>query len=377
MNLAIIADWLPVYAGAEHVIAEFHRLWPNAPIFTTVANRKQLGPLHDADIRTGTLQKWYGLTGKHQWLLPWMPRAIENIDLRGFDTIVSSSHAIAKGIVPPRTARHICYCHTPMRYAWEMEEEYLNDFHVPQFLRKSIKQKLRDIRRWDLTTAKRVDTFIANSTTTKERIQRIYNRDSIVIHPPVSDRFFTSSPPNPLSIREGELPSSFGGGVGGGGYYLTIGRLVPYKRTDLLIEVANRMKIPLKVAGSGQDFARLKALAGDTVEMLGFVHEDDLLGLYQNAKALLFAPFEDAGVVPLESQACGTPVIAFGKGGVLDTVLDGQTGLFFEEQIVESVIDAIERFEKQEWNPEVIQEHAKQFSEGQFREKILNIVDNG
>lgn len=358
MNLAIIADWLPVYAGAEHVIAAMHDIWPDAPIFTPIANRSKIGPLASADIRTGPLQKWYALTGNHQWMLPWMPRAIENIDLRGFDIIISSSHAISKGIIPPSTARHLCYCHTPMRYAWEMEDEYLDDFNVPKILRRAIKEKLKQIRKWDLTTAARVDQFIANSSTVQERIKRIYNRDSIVIHPPVAEHFFQTDNRQPTTDP----------------YYLTVGRHVPYKRTDLLIQAANAMKIPLKVGGSGKDFERLKAMAGPTVEMLGFVPDENLPKLYANAKAFLFAPFEDAGVVPLEAQACGTPVVAFGKGGVLDTVIDGETGVYFSEQTVDAVTDAIQRFEKMTFDTEVIREHAKKFSAERFREKMLNAV---
>ena len=357
MRTAIIADWLPVYGGAEHVIAEFHTLWPDAPLYTTVANPKKLGPLGAADIRTTHLQKWYNLTRKYQWLLPWMPQAIETIDLRAYDTIISSSHAIAKGIVPPAHAKHVCYCHTPMRYAWEMEDQYLDDFKIPSTLRKIIKSKLRDIRRWDLTTAKRVDTFIANSTTVQERIKRIYNRDSIVITPPVSERFF--APALPKKPKE---------------YYLAIGRLVPYKRYDLMIEAANALKLPLKVAGTGQDMDRLKKLAGPTVEFLGFVPDTDLFDLYANAKALLFGTFEDAGVVPIEAQACGTPVICYGKGGVLDTVIDGKTGIYFPEQTVDSAVAALQKFEAMCLAPEGIRNHAKQFSSDNFRKKILEVV---
>ncbi len=358
MQIAIIADWLPVFAGAEHVIAEFHALWPNAPIFTTLKNPEKIGPLRDATIHTTYLQYPYSLTKKHPWLLPWMPRAIETIDLTGFDTILSSSHAIGKGVVPPSTARHVCYCHTPMRYAWEMEDEYLDDFNIPQALRRVIKKKLKHIRRWDLTSAQRVDIFIANSSAVQERIRRVYNRDAVVIHPPVSERFFdTPQPENPSKD-----------------YYLAIGRMVPYKRFDLLIETANRLGIPLKVAGSGQEFARLKAMAGPTVEMLGFVPDEDLPSLYANATALLFPQFEDAGVVPLEAQACGTPVIAYGKGGVLDTVKNGETGLHFSEQTVDSLADAIREFESMSFEPQTIAQFASQFRAKTFQKKISDII---
>jgi glycosyltransferase involved in cell wall biosynthesis len=359
MKLAIVADWLPVFAGAEHVIAEFHTLWPDAPIFTTVTNKEKIGPLKDADIRTTYLQTMYRLSGKHQWLLPWMPRAIESIDLRGFDTILSSSHAIGKGIIPPSNARHICYCHTPMRYAWEMEEEYLDDFKIPQRLRRAIKQKLKHIRRWDMTSAARVDTFIANSTTTQDRIKRVYNRDSIVIHPPVSERFFDHV----------SAPASKD-------YYLAIGRMVPYKRFDLLIETANTLNLPLKIAGSGQEFPRLKAMAGPTVEMLGFVPDSDLPDLYRNARALLFPQFEDAGVVPLEAEASGTPVIAYGKGGVLDTVKLGETGVYFSEQTVDSLGDAIKQFETMTFDSSAVSAFAAQFSATRFKEKISSVISD-
>ena len=363
MKVALVADWLPTFAGAEHVIASLCSQWPSAPLYTTVVNRGGIGPLDKADIRTGALQLPYRLLKNHKVLLPWMPRDIENIDLRKYDVIISSSHAIGKGIIPPSHAVHVCYCHTPMRYAWEMEEKYLDDFGVPKFLWKRAKKMLAKIRRWDLTTAKRVDVFIANSRTTQERIQRIYNRESIVIPPPVSNRFFCRDAPTGRLYKKTAQ------------YYLAIGRMVPYKRFDLLIQTANEKKIPLKIAGKGQEESKLRQLAGDTVEFVGFVPDEELPNLYANAKALLFPQLEDAGVVPLEAQACGTPVIAYGKGGALDTVVEGVSGLFFTEQTVASLADAIERFEKNQFDPLRIRTHAEQFSEEKFQERILNVVD--
>ncbi len=238
MKIALTADWLPVFAGAEHVIAEFHSLWPEAPIFTSVANRGNLGPLNNATINVSQLQKWYRLLGKrHRVLLPWMPQALERFNLSGYDVILSSSHAIGKGIIPPSTAKHICYCHTPMRYAWEMEEEYFIDSRIPHIFWKPLKKKLKELRRWDMTTAKHVDMFIANSTSVKDRIKQAYNRESIVIHPPVSDRFFL----NHIPIPKPQSPNP----------YLAVSRMVPYKRLDLLIECANTFKIPLHIVGTG------------------------------------------------------------------------------------------------------------------------------
>jgi glycosyltransferase involved in cell wall biosynthesis len=356
MKVALVADWLPTFAGAEHVIAEFCRIWPDAPLFATVARHGRLGPLDACDIRTSGLQKWYRILGNYKILLPWMPQAMEQLDLRGFDLIVSSSHAVGKGIIPPAGAVHVCYCHTPMRYAWEMEKDYLRDFGIPKLLQRRVRMQLKRLRRWDLTTAKRTDAFIANSVATAERISRIYDRESTVIPPPVEDRFFL----DPLKDSGTKVD-----------YFFAIGRLVPYKRFDLLIEAANAKGFRLKIAGTGQDAARLQRLAGPTVEMLGHVESAALPELYAGAKALLFPQVEDAGVVPLEAQACGTPVIAYGKGGILDTVEEGKTGLFFPAQDVASVLAAIDRMQDVPWNPQAIREHARQFGAARFRQRML------
>lgn len=357
MKIALIADWLTTMGGAEHVIADFCRVWPEAPLYTTVCNEKKMKMFAERNIHVTGLQKWYKLLQHHQLLLPWMPGAIEKIDLTGYDVILSSSHAVAKGIVTPAGAKHVCYCHTPMRYAWEMEDDYLSDYHVPRLLWPRIRRQLKRLRRWDLTTAQRVDQFIANSRTVQERIQRVYNRDSIVLQPPASDHFYDT----PIQ----QAP---------GAYFLALGRLIPYKRFDLLIEAANKYQFPLKIAGKGQEETRLRAMAGPTVEFLGFVSDEELPALYAGAKAFLFPQFEDAGVVPIEAQACGTPVIAYGKGGALDTVQDGVSGLFFEEQSVESLGDAIQRFNQQTFDAESIREWARQFSSSRFREAIAQIV---
>lgn len=361
MKLAIVADWLTTFGGAEHVLLEFTRLFPDAPIFTTVARPERLGPLSGHDIRTSRLQPLYRLMGNHQILLGRMPRAIESLDLRGYDVILSSSHAVAKGIVPPSGSVHICYCHTPVRYAWEMEDEYLKDFRIPDWLKPSVKRLLNRLRRWDLTTSKRVDVFLANSTTTQERIKRIYGRESVVVAPPVDERFFEGHTLQATSHKP---------------YFLAVGRFVPYKRFDLLIEAANRRNLPLKIAGTGQDEARLKAMAGPSVEFLGFVPEQELPALYGNAEALLFPQEEDAGIVLLEALSCGTPVIALGKGGARDVMEEGTTGIFFDEQTVESLLDAIDRFGKLNLDRTKIREHAKKFSQERFRKAIFEQISS-
>ena len=371
MKLALIADWLTTFGGAEHVLEEFLQIFPRSPLYSTVARRGKLGPLDVADIRTTRLQHLYSLTKQHQMLLPLMPKAIESIDLRGFDVILSSSHAVAKGIVPPSDALHVCYCHTPMRYAWEMEEQYLDDFRIPLKLRPFIRNQLKKIRRWDLTTAKRVDLFIANSTTTQERIKRIYNRESIVIPPPVNERFFGQSAK--FKVQSSKVGTSH---FALGTYFLAVCRLVPYKRIDLLIEVANALKLPLKIAGRGQDEARLRAMAGPTVEFLGFVPDSDLPALFANAEAFLFPQYEDAGIVLLEAQATGTPAIAFKAGGATDVVQDGKTGIFFDQQTAESLMQALERFRSLTWDRDAIRDHARAFSQTHFREKLKSTVED-
>ncbi len=354
MQLAIVADWLTTFGGAERTLAEFHALWPQSPIFTTVMHSTLPDEFANADIRTSRLQWLYRLLGQHQFLLPFMPRAIEDMDVRGFDAILSSSHAVGKGIIPGSSAVHVCYCHTPMRYAWEMEDQYLQDFRIPWLLRRRIKRELSRLRRWDLSTARRVDAFIANSRETAGRIERIYGRSAAIIPPPVQDRFF-QTPLIPLAERK---------------TFLAVGRLVPYKRFDLIIECANLLKLPLTIVGKGQEEKRLKAIAGPTVTFRSNVTDDELPALYASAKALLFPAHEDAGIVPLEAQASGTPVIAYGEGGALDTVTPEVTGLFFDEQTTASLTDALKKFSQWQYNPETIRNHAKKFSSEHFRKRI-------
>lgn len=365
MRIAIIADWLTTFGGAEHVIDSCHQLWPDAPIFTTVVRRAHLGPLAAADIRPDTrLQRIYQLIGRHQVLLPWMPAAMERADLRGYDVVLSSSHAVGKGVIVPCGSIHVCYCHTPMRYAWEMEEEYLRDFGIHGLLRRYVKRELARLRRWDLSSAKRVDVFIANSTETQQRIQRTYGRESVVISPPVSDHFFAVpfEPRTHLSIEPCKQP------------FLAFGRLVPYKRFDLLIELAHRLQIPLVIAGSGSDEARLRSLAGPTVSFVGRVPDAAVPMLYRRSRALLMPQYEDAGIVPMEAQACGLPVIAYGKGGVLDAVVDGLSGILVQQQSVDAFADGIRRFETMRWEPAAIRQHARQFHESVFKTRMQEAI---
>lgn len=358
MKLAITADWIMRAGGAEQVIGAFVETFPGAPVFTTVCADLSTGALAEADVRVSRLQRWYRLLRTHQPLLPWMPRAMESFDLRGYDAILSSSHAVGKGVIPPERCVHVCYCHTPMRYAWFMEEDYLRDFRVPRVLWPLARRMIRRLRGWDLATAKRVDVFLANSATTAKRIRDVYGRASEIVHPPVDDRFFDV----PLKSNRD------------GGYLLAVGRLVPYKRFDLLVEAATSAKLPLKIAGTGQEEARLRAMAGPTVEFLGHVPDADLPRLYANADAFLFPQEEDAGVVLLEAQACGTPVVAYGAGGALDLTIDGVSSVLFPEQTVPSLLAAIAHGQAKEWDRAAIRAGVRDCRRSAFRERIKNIV---
>lgn len=359
MKVALTADWIMSAGGAEQVIGALAETFPEAPIFTTVCtDRRSAGALAEADVRTSGLQRWYRLLGRHQLLLPWMPRVMEAFDLRAYDVIVSSSHAVGKGILPPPHAMHVCYCHTPMRYAWFMEQDYLRDFRIPRLLRPFVRRLLARLRAWDLSTAKRVDLFLANSRATAGRIRDTYGRESVIVHPPVDDRFFDT----PLR-RGNDAP-----------YFLAVGRLVPYKRFDLLVQAANEAGFRLKIVGTGDDEARLKKLAGTTVEWLGHVAEDALPALYAEAEAVLFPQEEDAGIVLLEAQACGTPVIAYGAGGALDLTAEGISSMFFPEQTVPSLLAAIAHFRAREWSRAAIRERVHDCRRSAFRERIRTIV---
>lgn len=360
MRLALTADWIMPTGGAEQVIGAFVETFPGSPLFCSVASDERTGPLANADIRTSSLQRWYRLLKKHQPLLPFLPRAMESFDLRGYDVILSSSHAVGKGILPAASSVHVCYCHTPMRYAWFMEDDYLRDFRVPFFVRPFLKRLLARLRTWDLASSKRVDLFIANSDTTAKRIKEIYERDSIVLAPPVDDAFFD------VPLRTSNDPT----------YMFAIGRLVPYKRFDILIEAANSAGFKLKIAGTGQDEERLKKLAGPTVEFLGHVPTSALPSLYANADAFLFPQEEDAGIVLLEAQACGTPVIAYGKGGALDLTSDGLSSTLFSEQSAASLLAAIAQFQVHDWDRSAIRERVRPCARSTFQARIKSIVND-
>ncbi|MBI5422275.1 glycosyltransferase [Candidatus Peregrinibacteria bacterium] len=355
MKIAIVADWLTNYGGAESVVSAFHALFPDAPIFTTLykpGKMRELGNLKN--VRTSWLQKipWV----KHQWLLAQMPVAVEMFNLDDYDVVLSSCHSVAKGVITKPETLHISYCHTPMRYAWESWDLETRLKKFPRILHSAIRRQMKKIKEWDFCAAQRVDEYLANSSYTQSQIRKYYQRFSEVVYPPVDTRKF-----NPVAHPKND-------------YYLAVGRLVPYKKFDMVVETFNALKKPLKIVGIGPDYKKIKSLAGPTVEILGEVSGGELAELYANCKALVFPQVEDAGIVPLEAMASGRPVVALNRGGSLDSMKDGVTGLFFENQTSEDLAKAIARFETMEFDPKAIRKHAEQFDTEKFKAKILNAV---
>ncbi len=356
MKIAIVTDWLTNYGGAESVISAFHDLFPNSPIYTTMYKPKAMRELGKIkDIRTTYLDKIPFV--KHQWMLGFMPTAIEMMNLDEFDIVLSSCHSVSKGIITKPSTLHICYCHTPMRYAWESWDLETRLKRFPRFLHGIIRKQIDKIREWDYCASKRVDEYIANSNYTSSQIKKYYKEDSSVIYPPVRSQNFKKID-NPTND-----------------FYFAAGRLIPYKKFTLLVETFNENGLPLKIAGTGNDYEKLKKMAKPNVEILGRVSDEKLKDLYANCKAFLFPQVEDAGIVPLEAMISGRPVIAFNRGGSLDTMIEDKTGVFFEEQTAESLNKAIKRFETMKFDSDFIHDHAAKYDIEIFKDRIRSFVE--
>ena len=357
MKVAIIHDWLVTDAGAEGVLKSIIELYPDADIFSLVdfltpKDREEI--LKGKFAKTSFIQKLPFAKKQFRNYLPLFPKAIESLDVSGYDLIISSSHAVAKGVKKTDGQLHVCYCHTPIRYAWDMHEEYTKDL---PFLKKILVQaSLAYIRKWDIASLDRVDCFIANSNFIADRIKRIYDRDSVVINPPVDTERFTFYP-----NKED--------------FYLTASRLVPYKKTKLIVEAFNQTDKKLVVIGKGEELEKIRAIAKSNVKVLGFVETKELIEYMQRAKGFVFAALEDFGIIPIEAMSCGTPVLAYGKGGIRDSVIDGKTGLFFEEQSVESILKSLNIFCKKSFDYKTIANHAKIFSKDRFQTELKSFID--
>lgn len=353
MKIALVHDWLLGIGGGEKVLEALCELY-EGPIYTLLKDEKALKDTIFArrQLHTSFLQHFPSVKSYYRNLLPFFPLAIEQFDLSKYDLIFSSSHAVAKGVKTHPGQLHICYCHTPMRYAWDLHAFHLA--HLNLLKKWMARPILHYLRQWDKKTQARVDHFIANSHCVAKRIEKNYGRTATVIHPPVDTHLMSIS-----SKREN--------------YYFTCSRLVPYKRIDLLVDAFAKMPDKqLVVIGEGPEMKKLKSKATKNVELLGHQEDGVLREMLSRSKAFLFAAEEDFGIVLVEAQASGIPIIAFGSGGSLDTVLPGQTGIFFKEQTPESLIEAIGKFEKMQddFEPEKIRKHALQFSKERFQREI-------
>lgn len=358
MKVALVHDYLNQMGGAERVVLALHELFPDAPLYTSIYDPQRVDPaFQKMDIRTSFLQKFPFIMKHHQPYLPFYPFAMEDLDLRGYDLVLSSSSAFGKGVIVRPETLHICYCHTPMRWCWSYKE-YVEREQMGKMARRMLPFLVTWLRIWDQTSAMRVDHFIANSPVVAERIQKYYRRDSVVIPPPVEASRFLFDP----AAQPGD-------------YFLVLSRFAPYKRLDLAIQACNQLHLPLIVIGGGRDEKQLKAMAGPTIRFLGKLSDTDVLQYIAHCRAFLFPGEEDFGITPLEVQASGRPVIAYGAGGALASVIDGTTGTFFAEQSVESLVSVLATFDERRYNPQTIRNHALDFDKPRFQRRILQFVE--
>jgi glycosyltransferase involved in cell wall biosynthesis len=361
MKTCFVHEYLIDYGGAEQVLKGFLEIWPNSPIFTLIydkeGNCKDI--INSTKVIGSFLNKFPYARRKHRAYLPLMPLAIEQLDLSGYDVVISESHAIAKGVITGPDQLHIGYIHTPIRYAWDMQEAYLKQAGLDKGLRSFITRALLHyLRIWDMRTVAGVDYYIANSNFVARRIMKLYKREAEVIYPPVNvDRFSLG--------KEKE------------DFYITISRLVSYKKVDLIVRAFNRLPgRDLVIIGDGPEIKSLKKIASSNITFMGFQPESVIEDMLKRAKAFVYAAEEDFGIVPVEAQACGTPVIAYGKGGVLETVVEGETGFFFEEQNETVLIEAINAFEgSASLDPDVIRQNAERFNKARFLREMKSFVE--
>lgn len=355
MKTAIVHDWLVTNAGAEKVLRSIVDLYPDADIFSLVdfLNDEERDIIIDGKkVHTSFIQKLPYAKKHFRNYLPLFPKAIESFDVSSYDLIISSSWAVAKGIKKTPEQTHICYCHTPIRYAWDLYDEYTKD--LPAIKKILVKSALKYIRKWDIATVDRVDHFIANSKFVQERIKRTYHRNAAIIYPPVDIDTFT------LNENKDD-------------FYFTASRLVPYKKTKLIVEAFNQMpEKNLVVIGSGEELESVRNIAKNNIKILGYQPNEVLIDTMQKAKAFVYAAVEDFGIIPIEAMACGTPVIALNEGGTKETVIDKVTGIHFQEQTAQSIINAVNRFEQYEFNSMQIRDEAKQYTH--FKEKLLEFI---
>jgi Glycosyltransferase len=356
MRVALVHDYLNQYGGAERVLEALHELFPAAPVYTSIFDPTSMPATYQNwDIRTSFMQHLPAWRSQFRRYVALYPTAFERFDLSGYDLIISSSSAFAKGVIPRPRALHICYCHTPMRFAWRTDD-YVAREQINGIQAKLLPFILNYLRIWDTVSANRVDLFVANSHEVAGRIARYYRRPSVVIPPPVD-----------LPPYELQPPEEF---------YLAGGRLIPYKRLELAIEAFNHLRLPLKIFGDGRDRARLERLAGPNIEFLGWVDEATRLDLFARCRAFIFPGEEDFGITPLEVLAVGRPVIAYAAGGALETLIDGVTGRFFYQPTAAALAAAVALSRTDQIDPLTLRRHAERFSRARFLKAFRSFVDD-
>ncbi len=359
MKVALVHEFLLKAGGAERVLKTLADLYPDAPIYTLLYDEQKMGHLFPKErVRVSGLQKFPRfIPGMHKLLLPWMPMAVESMDLTGFDVVISSSNSFAHGIVTNLETTHICYYHSPMRYAWDYAHRYLQDKKMGLLAEHWAASLIHKVRQWDFLASRRVDIPLANSRTVAERIRKFYRREAEVVYPPVELSRF-----HPKKEHEN--------------YFLIVSTLTPYKRIDLAVELFNRVGKRLVIIGDGPDMGRLKRMAGKNIDFLGSKSDEVVTEYMENCRAFIFPGEDDFGIAPVEAMACGKPVLGFGRGGLTETVIPGVTGELFEEQTVDSMEAGLTQLliKEKEWDAEVIAKHAAQFSREAFEKAMQAVV---
>ncbi|WP_020618767.1 glycosyltransferase family 4 protein [Paenibacillus daejeonensis] len=356
-RVAIVHDYLNQMGGAERVVGTLHRMYPEAPIFTTIVDREKLLPeLQNATIHSTWMQHIPGIQKRFKLFFWLYPLAMRSMKLDDYDLVISSSSAYGKAAPVRKGALHLCYCHTPMRFAWDFDT-YMEGMRVSPVLKMAARMLVMPLRLWDRATSKRVDRIVANSTIVSERIKAHYNREAPILYPPVNLSRYEPS---------GEPP---------GDYFLVVSRLVSYKRIDLAVEACSALSMPLVVIGDGPDRARLEELAAPCVRFMGRLPDAEVRQWMQGCRAFLFPGLEDFGITPLEVNSCGRPVIAYQGGGALDTIKPGVNGQYFTEQTVESLADVLKRFDEKLFDEVLVRKHAEQFDESRFIRQLSQMID--
>ncbi len=358
-RLALVHYWLTGMRGGEKVVQSICDLFPDIDIFTLVYNKDKISEsINRHKVTTSFIQRFPFAKKKYQTYLPFMPIAIEQFDMSGYDIVISSESGIAKGVLTKPETCHFCYCHTPMRYLWNMYFDYLKNDNIRNLKRMIIERYFNYLRVWDLATSFRVDYFMCNSQNVRRRILKYYNRDSEVIYPPVDVENMIFEP------RKED-------------YYLVVSQLVSYKRIDLAIRAFNELGKELVIIGEGPELKKLKKIAGDNIRFMGWQSSDELKKYYAGAKAFIFPGEEDFGITPVEAQASGTPVIGYGKGGLLETVIEGKTGMFFQRQDHKDIAGVVEAFESgsSKFDPEKIRKNSLKFSKKIFTDRLSRFLE--